>query len=68
MILTNTHTHLYSPQFNEDRNNMMQRSFDASVTHFFVPAIDSGHAERMYLLEKDFPNNVFLMMGYIHAI
>ncbi|MBL7885864.1 MAG: TatD family hydrolase [Flavobacterium sp.] len=63
MILTDTHTHLYSSQFQDDRPEMMQRAIDAGVTRFFVPAIDSSYTQRMYDLEQQFPENVFLMMG-----
>lgn len=62
-MLTDTHTHLYSEAFAEDRNTMMQRAFDAGVKRFFVPAIDSGHTRAMYALEKEYPRQVFLMMG-----
>ena len=63
MILTDTHTHLYSSQFNEDRVAMMQRSFEAGVSRFFIPSIDSTYTSKMYELEKQFPENIFLMMG-----
>jgi len=63
MILTDTHTHLYSSQFQEDRNEMMQRAIDAGVSRLFVPSIDSSYTQRMYDLESQFPENVFLMMG-----
>ncbi|MBB3124230.1 TatD DNase family protein [Mesoflavibacter sabulilitoris] len=63
MIITDTHTHLYSEAFDEDRDQMMQRALDAGVTRFFVPAIDSTYTEGMLALEKDYPNNVFLMTG-----
>lgn len=63
MILTDTHTHLYSNQFEEDRDAMMQRAFDININRFFMPAIDSGYVEAMYALEKKYPKNVFLMMG-----
>src|SRR5690554_147578 len=62
-MLTDTHTHLYSEALKEDRTEMMQRAFDQGITRFFIPAIDSGHAEAMFSLEKDYPDNVFLMMG-----
>lgn len=63
MILTDTHTHLYSSQFLEDRNEMMQRAIDAGVSRLFVPSIDSTYTQKMYDVEAQFPNNVFLMMG-----
>ncbi|WP_281227068.1 TatD family hydrolase [Flavobacterium aquiphilum] len=62
-ILTDTHTHLYSEEFDQDRSDMMQRAIDNGVTRFFVPAIDSTCTQSMYDLERDYPNNVFLMMG-----
>lgn len=62
-ILTDTHTHLYSEEFDLDRSEMMQRAIDNGVTRFFVPAIDSTYTQSMYDLERDYPNNVFLMMG-----
>ncbi len=63
MILTDTHTHLYSSQFQDDQNEMMQRAIEAGVSRLFVPSIDSSYTQRMYDVEAQFPNNVFLMMG-----
>jgi TatD DNase family protein len=63
MIFTDTHTHLYSSQFQDDRNEMMQRAIEVGVTRLFVPSIDSSYTQKMYDLESQFPENVFLMMG-----
>ncbi|MBA3987177.1 MAG: TatD family hydrolase [Flavobacteriales bacterium] len=63
MILTDTHTHLYSEAFAEDQNEMMARAKENGVQRFFIPAIDSGYAQAMYTLEKKYPESVFLMMG-----
>tara|TARA_R110001583_G_scaffold27778_1_gene98973 strand:+ start:2098 stop:2865 length:768 start_codon:yes stop_codon:yes gene_type:complete len=63
MIITDTHTHLYSDQFSEDRDEMMQRAIDAGVTRLFIPAIDSTYFDAMLDLEKAFPDTTFLMMG-----
>ncbi len=63
MILTDTHTHLYSSQFAEDRNEIIQKAIDKGVSRFFIPAIDSTYAQRMFDLEEQYPDNVFLMMG-----
>ncbi|PKA83182.1 TatD DNase family protein [Ulvibacter sp. MAR_2010_11] len=62
-MLTDTHTHLYSEAFAEDREAMMQRAFANGITRFFIPAIDSGYTEAMYSLEQEYPGQVFLMMG-----
>lgn len=63
MIITDTHTHLYSEEFNEDRTEMIQRAIDAGVSRFFIPAIDSSYTASMYDLEQQHSENVFLMMG-----
>lgn len=63
MIFTDTHTHLYSEAFDEDRQQMIQRAIEKGVSRFFIPAIDSSYTSAMYDLEKRFSANVFLMMG-----
>ncbi|OWP83445.1 hydrolase TatD [Flavobacterium davisii] len=63
MILTDTHTHLYSSQFTEDRSESIKRAIDLGINRFFIPAIDSSYLERMYKLEKEYPENIFLMIG-----
>ncbi|WP_036382372.1 TatD family hydrolase [Muricauda sp. MAR_2010_75] len=63
MIITDTHTHLYSEAFEQDQKEMMQRALDAGVERFFIPAIDSTYTQAMLDLESNYPKNVFLMMG-----
>jgi TatD DNase family protein len=63
MILTDTHTHLYSEEFDHDRNEMIKRAIEQGVSRFFVPSIDSNYTSKMYALETLYPDNVFLMMG-----
>lgn len=58
-MLIDTHTHLYSDAFAEDRSQMMQRAFDHGIKRFFIPAIDSTYTEAMYSLEKEYPKHVF---------
>ena len=63
MVLTDTHTHLYSEEFQTDQAEMMQRALAAGVSRFFVPAIDSSCTQAMYELEALYPEHVFLMTG-----
>ncbi|WP_299222990.1 TatD family hydrolase [uncultured Psychroserpens sp.] len=63
MIITDTHTHLYSEAFEEDRDEMIKRALDANVKRFFIPAIDSNYTDAMLQLEKNYPDYMFLMMG-----
>ena len=63
MILIDTHTHLYSEEFESDRNQMMERALAVGVEQFFVPAIDSSYFNGMQQIQQQYPQNVHLMMG-----
>ncbi|MDI1254987.1 MAG: TatD family hydrolase [Flavobacterium sp.] len=63
MMITDTHSHIYSEEFSNDRDEMMQRAFDMGVQRIFVPSIDSTYTQKMYEMEAQYPENVFLMMG-----
>lgn len=63
MIITDTHTHLYSEAFDDDRDEIIKRAIDKGVERFFLPAIDSTYTERMLALQKSYPYHVFLMTG-----
>lgn len=63
MIITDTHTHLYSEAFDDDRREAVQKAIDLGVKRFFIPAIDSTYTESMLALKKDFPGYMFLMTG-----
>ncbi|MFC6268368.1 TatD family hydrolase [Frigoriflavimonas asaccharolytica] len=61
--MIDTHTHLYSTEFNEDRNSIIQKAIEDGVFHFYLPAIDSETHESMLSLESEFPKNITAMMG-----
>ncbi|MDO6736786.1 TatD family hydrolase [Wenyingzhuangia sp. 2_MG-2023] len=63
MIFTDTHTHLNSEQFDEDRNEMIQRALNAGVKRLFVPSVDSEYTQSMFDVAEAFPENIHLMMG-----
>lgn len=63
MIITDTHTHLYSEAFDKDRDDVIARAIANGVERFFIPAIDSTYTQAMLDLEKAYPDNMFLMMG-----
>lgn len=62
-MFIDTHTHLYSEQFNEDRTEMIQRAIAAGVERLFLPNIDLESIEGMHALENQFPGQCFAMMG-----
>lgn len=61
--MIDTHTHLYSNQFDEDREEMIRRAIEKGVTHFFLPAISSEIHKKMLALESQYSNQIFAMMG-----
>lgn len=61
--MIDTHTHLYSNQFDEDRDTVITRAINNGITHFFLPAIDSQHHEKMLRLEQTYPHHMYAMMG-----
>jgi len=62
-MLIDSHTHLYSEEFDRDIEQVIQRANDAGVKKFYLPAIDSGYTERMFALEAKYPEQMRPMMG-----
>jgi len=63
MQFVDTHTHLYSEEFNQDRTELIKKALSNKISRFFLPNIDSGSIQPMLDLEKAFPENCFAMMG-----
>jgi len=63
MIFTDTHTHLYSKEFEADRNVLIQKAIDAGIKRLFMPNISSEFIAPMLEAEQQFPEHCFPMMG-----
>lgn len=63
MNFTDTHTHLYVEEFNEDRHIVVQKAIRDGVTQILLPNIDSSTLNDMNDLVSLFPENCFPMMG-----
>lgn len=63
MILTDTHTHLYSEQFKDDIDEVVQKAIKLGISRFFLPNIDSDYTDALLALAKKYPDNMFPMMG-----
>jgi len=61
--MIDTHTHLYSEEFDEDRQEMIERALKKGVSKFYLPAINSETHEKMLNLEAEFPAQIISMMG-----
>lgn len=62
-MLIDTHSHIYSKEFDPDRAAMLRRAFDASVSAILMPAIDSETHPSMLQLEADYPGRCISMIG-----
>ena len=62
-MFIDTHTHLYSEEFNTDRTDVILNAINLGVDKFFLPNVDSSSINGMLELEQQFPANCFPMMG-----
>lgn len=63
MNFVDTHTHLFTEQFNEDRSEVVNRAIDSGVTKLILPNIDLDSISAMHDLVAEFPTNCYPMMG-----
>lgn len=63
MELIDTHSHIYQPAFDEDRDAMVQRALDAGIQKILLPNIDLESVPRMHALVQAHPNVCYPMMG-----
>jgi TatD DNase family protein len=61
--LIDTHSHIYSDDFDADRVETVQRAKEAGITHIILPNCDSGTLSQMLRLEADFPNYCYAAVG-----
>ena len=70
MKFIDTHSHLYAKEFDEDRDEVVQKAIDSGVEKILLPNISSKYTQRMLSLCQKYPNNCFPMMGlhpcYVH--
>lgn len=63
MRLIDTHTHLYSKEFENDFEDVLKRARNAGIVRFYLPCIDSEVITAMLHLEALYPLECFPMMG-----
>ena len=62
-MLIDTHCHIYLPEFDQDREQMIERARNLGVEEFYLPAIDSSTHLKMLDLEDQIKDGVWAMMG-----
>lgn len=63
MQIIDTHNHIYLPQFDVDRDEVIQRSLAAGVRRIMMPNIDSSSMAPMLDCEQQFPGICLPMMA-----
>lgn len=61
--LVDTHAHLYSSQFNDDLEDVMQRATENGVQRMLLPNIDHSSTDAMWKVVNAYPQRCFPMMG-----
>lgn len=62
-MFIDTHTHLFSEAFNEDRTEVVKRAVANGITQLLLPNIDVASIQPMFDLAAQFPNNCLPMVG-----
>lgn len=63
MKLIDTHCHLYSKEFDRDREEMLHRAEKEGVERFYLPMVDSGSRAALLDLEARCPGRCIGMTG-----
>lgn len=63
MNIIDTHSHIYLPEFAEDRSQVIERADKEGVIKILMPAIDSSTHEEMLKTGETNPSVFFSMMG-----
>lgn len=62
-MIIDTHSHIYLPDFDDDRDEIIQRAKNNNIKKIFLPNIDSSSIEMLYNTEKLYPGMCIAMMG-----
>jgi len=63
MSFIDTHAHVYLPEFDTDRDQMLKKSGEDGIAKVFMPAVDSSTHDVMIRSEKENPGICLSMMG-----
>lgn len=61
--MIDTHSHIYSEEFDADRAETVQRAKEAGITHIILPNCDSGTLPQMLALEAAYPDYCYAAIG-----
>ena len=61
--MIDTHSHIYSEEFDADRDEVIQRAKEAGVTKIVLPNVDAQSLPRMLELEAQYPDYCYAAVG-----
>ncbi len=62
-MIIDTHTHLFTDAFDDDRDEVVKRALDEDVEKFLLPNIDDESIDRLHETVEAYPGLMFPMMG-----
>ncbi len=62
-MLIDTHSHIYSEDFNDDIDEVLQNAYNNNVKKIVLPNIDSGTIKRLIDLSNAYPHICYPLMG-----
>ena len=63
MQLIDTHTHLYLPEFDADRNEVVNRAVSSGILKMLMPNIDIHSVDQMLSADRGYPGICYPMIG-----
>ena len=62
--MIDTHSHIFSEEFDEDLSDVIARARTVGVTHVFLPNIDDTSIDAMHAVCRQYPGYCFPMLGF----
>lgn len=63
MEITDTHAHLFLPEFEPDLDEIVSRARQLNITRFFLPNVDTETIERLIEITDKYPDCFFPLAG-----
>ena len=63
MRLVDTHTHLFLPEFDEDREQVVQNAKQSGVEKVILPNVDSSTLDSLVKMVEEYPDFCYPLMG-----
>lgn len=63
MQLIDTHTHLYLPEFDTDRDEVVNRAVNSGIVKMLMPNIDIQSVDQMLSVDRRYPGICYPMIG-----